>query len=344
MDMDGTISIVRSFLHIFQLSSSQSCACMIHLIKRRFFMKEKNEKDTYSKYISRQFLEILHKYYNEKIKTKRTLQQYIYVFNTLCNHAQCDFLKITKEQIKAYFSELAPDAIIKSTNYDLSVLRAVSRYMDEHAAEFQIEARYLDLFSVIDVMFPDMQFHPEDLPDFKSVDQVLAYFKNEGDMVGFLSCSMVLRTTLTTNELVSLERNMLLQDADGNYGIRLKLTDHAYRYVKLPDDIVALINQYAAKRTDSRPSFFLNKKGKAISARALQNRLREACLACGVAPFTYNDLRNLSQALMIKEGAPLDKLAEHINVKQLGWFFRYNRVVEALDDSAVDYSHLRIVW
>lgn len=307
-------------------------------------MATMTEKTVYSQYMSERFINILHQYYAEKIKTKRTEQQYIYVFNALCNHAQCDFLDISKEQIKSYFSGIDQSTVIKSTNYDLSVLRAVSRYMDENAAVLQIVPRYLDLFSVIDVMFPDMQFRVEELPDFKSVDRVLGYFKSEGDMVGFLSCSLVLRTTLTTNELVSLERNMLLQDANGNYGIRLKLTSHAYRYVKLPDDIVDLINHYARQRADNLPYFFLNKKGKAVSARALQNRLREACLACQVTPFTYNDLRNLSQALMIKEGAPLDKLAEHINVKNMSWFFRYNRVVEELDDSAVDYSHLKIVW
>ena len=303
-----------------------------------------NESNIHSKYMSSRFLEILHKYYAEKIKTKRTEQQYIYVFNALCDHAQCDFLDISREQIKSYFTGIDQDTIIKSTNYDLSVLRAVSRYMDENASVFQIEPRYLDLFSIIEVVLPDMQFKIEDLPDLESINQVLDYFKSEGDMVGFLSCSMVLRTTLTTNELVSLERNMLLQDANGNYGIRLKLTDHAYRYVKLPDDIVELINQYSLQRTDNLPYFFLNKKGKAVSARALQNRLREACLACNVTPFTYNDLRTLSQALLIKEGAPLGKLAEHINVKNMSWFFRYNRVVEALDDSAVDYSHIKIVW
>ncbi len=136
----------------------------------------------------------------------------------------------------------------------------------------------------------------------------------------------------------------MLQDANGNYGIRLKVTEHAYRYVKLPDDIVELINQYAKQRTDSQPYFFLNKKGKAVSARALQNRLREACLECKVKPFTYNDLRNLSQAVMIKGGAPLGKLAEYVNVKNLNWFFRYNRVVEELKDAAVDYSYIKIVW
>jgi len=307
-------------------------------------MQKTNGSATYSKYISERFMEILHKYYAEKIKTKRTEQQYIYVFNALCDHAQCDFLDISREQIRSYFAGIDQNTIIKSTNYDLSVLRAVSRYMDENAADFQIEPRYLDLFSVIEVVLPDMEFKIENLPDFESINQVLAYFKSEGDIVGFLSCSLVLRTTLTTNELVSLERNMFLQDANGNYGIRLKLTNHAYRYVKLPDDIVELINQYSLQRTDNLPCVFLNKKGKAVSARALQNRLRDACLACNVTPFTYNDLRTLSQALMIKEGAPLGKLAEHINVKNMSWFFRYNRVVEALDDSAVDYSHLKIVW
>lgn len=306
--------------------------------------KEKNEKSSCSPYISTRFLDILHKYCSDKISTKRAEQQYIYVFNAVCNHAKCDYLDISKAQVSAYFSEISRDATLKSTNYDLSVLRAVSRYMDENAAELKIEPRYLDLFSAIEVSFPDMQFNIEDLPDFNSVDKVLAYFKEEGDMVGFLSCSMVLRTALTTNELVTLERNMLLQDANGNYGIRMKLTDHAYRYMKLPDDIVELINQYSKQRTDNKPNFFLNKKGKAVSARALQNRLREACLACNVKPFTYNDLRILSQALMLKEGAPLGKLAEHVNLKNVSWFFRYNRVVESLKDSPVDYSHLKIVW
>ena len=155
---------------------------------------------------------------------------------------------------------------------------------------------------------------------------------------------MVLRSTLTTNELVSLKRDMFLQDADGNFGIRLKLTNHAYRFVKLPEDIVELVEQYSMQRNDKLPYFFLNRKGKAASARALQNRLHGTCLACGVEPFTFNDLRILSQALMIKDGAPLDKIAEHINVKTMSWFFRYDRVVESLKESPVDYMHIKVTW
>ena len=300
------------------------------------------EITAFSSYLSPKFIAILKKYYSEKIREERTKQQYTYVFNALCDYAECDFLDITQETIKAYFNRKS--SVMKSTDYNLSVLRAVARYMDENADILEIQEGYLNLFSVIDVIFPDMQFRIEDLPELDSIDRVLAYFKSEGDMTGFLSCSMVLRSTLTTNELVSLRRDMLLQDADGNFGIRLKMTEHAYRFVKLPEDIVELIDRYSMQRTDGQPYFFLNKKGKAVSARALQNRLHEACRACGVRPFTYNDLRILSQALMIKDGAPLEKIAEHINVKNMSWFFRYDRVVESLKESPVDYTHLKVVW
>ncbi|MDE7433330.1 MAG: tyrosine-type recombinase/integrase [Lachnospiraceae bacterium] len=302
----------------------------------------KTEIAAFSPYLSPKFITILKKYYSEKIREERTKQQYTYVFNALCDYAKCDFLDITQETIKAYFN--GKSSVMKSTDYNLSVLRAVARYMDENADILEIQEGYLNLFSVIDVIFPDMQFRMEDLPKLDSIDKVLAYFKSEGDMTGFLSCSMVLRSTLTTNELVSLKRDMLLQDADGNFGIRLKMTEHAYRFVKLPEDIVELIDRYSMQRTDSLPYFFLNKKGKAVSARALQNRLHEACTACGVKPFTYNDLRILSQALMIKDGAPLERIAEHINVKNMSWFFRYDRVVESLKESPVDYTHLKVVW
>lgn len=296
----------------------------------------------FSPYLSAKFITILKRYYSEKIQEARTAQQYTYVFNALCDYAQCDFLDITQETVKAYFNR--KNSVMKSTDYNLTVMRAVARYMDENADTLEIRPEYLNLFSVVDVTFPDMQFSLEDLPELSSIDRVLAYFKSKGDMTGFLSCAMVLRSTLTTNELTALKRDMLLQDANGNFGIRLKLTDHAYRFVKLPADIVELIERYSMQRTDNQPYFFLNKKGKAASARALQNRLHEACIACGVKPFTYNDLRIISQALMIKDGAPLDKIAEHINVKTMSWFFRYDRVVESLSDSPVDYTHLKVVW
>lgn len=76
----------------------------------------------------------------------------------------------------------------------------------------------------------------------------------------------------------------------------------------------------------------------------MQRRLRNACMATGVKPFTLQERRVLGTAFMITGGAPLEKTADYTNVKKTDWFFWYNRVLKELDDSTVDYSHLKINW
>ncbi len=53
------------------------------------------ETGGFSPYLSTKFITILKRHYSEKIKEARTAQQYTYVFNALCDFAQCDFLDIT---------------------------------------------------------------------------------------------------------------------------------------------------------------------------------------------------------------------------------------------------------
>lgn len=303
-----------------------------------------DNREIHCPYISSEFLAIFNDYVRDKKIKARTRQQYFYVICSLCNYTKCDFLDISASQINDYFKQLLPNEPLKSTNYDVSVLRAVARYIDETAEQYHILEGYLELFADLNIEFPDMQFELKDLPELSDIDTILEYFKNEGELVGFLACAMVLRTALTTNEMVKLKRDMFFQDQNGNYGVRFPISNYAYRFIKIPDDIAALITQYTNKRSDNNPSLFLNKKGKPISSRALQNRLRQACLSCHIKPFTYNDLRTLSQAIMIKDGAPLERIAQQINVKKLDWFFRYNRVVKELEDSAVDYMHIKINW
>lgn len=307
-------------------------------------MEEETIQNSRCPYLSHQFTKIFDEYTVKNLTKARTKGQYWYVICNLCNMAKCDFLTLSVSHINAYFSHITPDTPLKSTNYDLTVLRAISRYLDENAEQYQLSPRYLSLFSELKVEFPNMQFRAEDLPSLSDVDTILAYFKDQGDMVGFIACSMVLRAAFTTTEIVKLNREMLFQDLNGNYGARLPISSHAYRFVKIPDDIATLIIQYTSQRTDNNPSLLLNKKGQTVSARALQNRLHDACTQCHIPLFTYNDLRTLSQAIMIKDGAPVDKIAKQTNVKKTDWFFRYNRVVNELENAAVDYSHIKIAW
>lgn len=309
-------------------------------------MTKEKERDSISRcpYLSNTFLKIFDEYASKKLKKQRTKQRYEYVIYNICNFAKCDFLQLSKEQVEAYLKLVCKNETLKSTNYSLSVLRAISRYLDENAKFYNINSGYLELFSDLEIVFPDMYFKSEDIPSLSDVDCVLQYFKEQEDFVGFIACSLVLRTAMTISQIVELKKEMFFQDKNENYGIRIKLSNYAYGFTKIPEDIAVLIISYLEKRENESESLLLNKKGKPISIKALQNRLQEACSNCDIKPFTYNKLRTLSESYMIKAGAPLQKIAEYTNTKKTDWFFRYDKVVEELEDSAVDYVHIKVVW
>lgn len=295
-------------------------------------------------YLSETFLKIFDDYASKKLKKPRTKQRYLYVIYRLCNDAKCDFLQLKKEQVESYLKRVSKSEVLKSTNYNMSVIRALARYLDENAEKYHIESGYLNLFSDLEIMFPDMYFKSEDIPTLYDVDCVLQYFKEKEDFVGFIVCALVLRTAMTISQITELKKDMFFQDQNDNYGVRIRLSNFAYRYVKIPDDIAALIITYTEKRKDDNEALFLNKKGKPISIKSLQNRLQEACSHCEIKPFTYNKLRTLSEAYMIKLGAPLNQVATYTDTKKTDWFFRYDRIVKELEDSAVDYVHIKVEW
>lgn len=309
-------------------------------------MTKEKEEINISKctYLSNNFLEIFNDYASEKLKKPRTKKRYEYVIFRICNFAECDFLNLTKEQVEAYLKSTNRNEVLKSTNYDLSVIRAIFRYLDDNADFYHIRSGYLSLLSDIDVVFPDMHFKLEDIPSLSDVDCVLKYFKKENDFVGFIACSLVLRTAMTISQMTELKKDMFFKDLNLNYGVRIKVSKFAYRFIKIPDDIAELILLYMEQRRDDNPALLLNKKGKPISIKALQNRLQDACLNCDIKPFTFNKLRTLSEAYMIKSKASLSQVAEYTNTKKTDWFFRYDRVVKELEDSAVDYVHIKVVW
>lgn len=296
-----------------------------------------------SPYISQKFSQIFQDY-SARFEKKRTRKEYVYVLNSLCNEAECDFLDLSFARVQTYFSHHKADLDSKTLKYQLRIFQAVARFLDEHASDYDLTPHFLSCFLMLDFEDPDVLILPETLPDFASIDKVFAYLKANQDTSVFLAATLALRCSLTINEVVSLKKDMFFQDLNGNYGLRMKVSQVNDRFVKLPQDVVDIIQVHLANRTQDSVFLLLNKHGKQLSIRSLQNRLRDACLACEVKPFTMNHLRTLSTAFMMKEGAPPDKIAEYINIKNQDWFFRYDRVVEELKDSAVDYTHLKIVW
>lgn len=302
------------------------------------------KQETKCPYLSNSFLKIFDDYTAEHLKGERTCAEYRYVIFSLCNSARRDFLDLEQNHITEFLSAAAGgDGQVSSNSFKLRVIHAIARYIDENADRYAIIPRYLPLLSSINPKIPEAEYDPKLLPSLEDIDTVLAYAKKEQDMVLFLACALVLRCSLTLNELIKLTKTNFFQDLDGNYGLRMKLSSLADRFVKIPEDIAELIIQYSRSRQDDLPALFITKKGTAMTKRTLQNRLRVACLDCGIDPFCFNDLRILSIAYILKGGASLDQVASYTNMKKKDWLFRYNRVVSEIGDAACDYSHIRII-
>lgn len=295
-------------------------------------------------YLSATFLKLFDNYADQNFKDIKTKTEYWENVCLLCNYTKTDFLSLTLPLVQDYFSSIAGSVTLGTRKHRLRVYVALARYADEHALLYKIGSSLASVFQLVGLEELNMEYKLENLPSLQDVDRVLAYFKETGDMVMFISIGLALFCSQTTDEIISLEKGMIFQDLAGNYGIRIAISNLNDRFVKIPKDLAQIIVCYLNSRTDESPYLLLNAYKRQLGAYTLQHRLREACKECGGPMFTMNKLRVLGIVYMIKGGAPLDKVAEHINVKKKDWFFRYNRVVKELDNSAVEYAHLRIVW
>lgn len=302
------------------------------------------KKEIKCPYLSNTFLKIFDDYTASHLKGERTRSEYKYVIFSLCNSAERDFLNLEQSHMVEFLTAGAGgDGRISANSFKLRVIHAIARYIDENADNYSIVPRYLALLSPLDPKIPEAEYDPNNLPSLEDINTVLTHSKNDQDMVLFLACALVLRCSLTLNELIKLEKTNFFQDLNGNYGLRLKLSSLADRFVKIPDDVAEVIIQYSRGRKDDMPALFISKRGTPMTKRTLQDRLHKACLDCGITPMSFNELRVLSIAYMIQGGAALDKVAAYTNMKKTDWLFRYNRVVAEISDAACDYSHIRII-
>ena len=295
-------------------------------------------------YLSAIFLRIFDEYANERLKKQITKDEYWERICYLCNYAKKDFLKLTDSDVAEYFDNA--NISIGTKRARLRTYRAIGRYIDKMAMIYGLTPNYATVFLSVDLGEPDMYYKLEDLPTFKDIDLLFCYFKEQHDLATFIAMALALRCCLTMAEIVSLEKKMLFQDLSGSYGLRLRVSDLNDRFIKIPDDIAQLIIQYVNTRLDDEPHLLLNTYGKPLGVRTLQTRLQMACKACDEKienAITFNGLRVLGITLMLKKGASVKKVLDYTYTESDDWIMRYNIVIKELDDSPVDYVHLKIM-
>lgn len=275
---------------------------------------------------------------------KKDTSRYDYTLNVsgICSMAGKDFLALDARDITRYFKEAVKSLTPSSLRSRLNGFKSVAKACDKATG-----GNLADRFAAVKLEEFDEIIDPKSMPSYEDIDKVMTYLKLTDNMTAFVAISMVLRMSLTTDEVCSLARWQFYRDAKGNYGLYFKspVFGGAKRHMLVPDDIADMIGILTAKRKDITDESFLlvNKRSGQLNKRTLQQTLKDACIASGVAPFTINQLRTLSIAHMFAGGAKAEDVARH-NGSLDRWFFRLERVIKDIDKDPVRYNHISIRW
>lgn len=151
--------------------------------------------------------------------------------------------------------------------------------------------------SEIENYFRDIRLSPiednikfSDTVDINTVDTVLTYCKENSKMT-YLCILLSFKYMLRTGEMRSIRKNDLFSSEDF-YALAIRNPrSMSIRYLRISNEIAHSIENYLIE-TNSTMYLFEKSNGDPFSVRTLQKHLHDACLACNIEPFSYNQLRN----------------------------------------------------
>lgn len=307
-----------------------------------FFLKLKKEGFVIresSSYLSEFFLSVIWPQYASTLKKPRTRSDYFSYACNICDYLECDFLSITLEGAKGYFNKLCRDKklSVKSMNTRLYSLHSISSFIYKNK-DFFDTPNYIDVFQFVSVSSYDTHLRAEDVPDKKTIDRLLTACEKDDTM--FLILSLVIRCSLTASQICHLTPSMIATDASGRCFITFRSYNRE-RHVRVPNDVMKLVCDYI-EINGIKDHLFYNQKGRPLQIRTLQDMMSNLSVAAGLKkPVTLQDLRNASITLMLHGGATPSSVAYHAGVSER-WMYRYDSVLEDIDDSPCEYMHLEI--
>ena len=253
-----------------------------------------------------------------------------------------DFVEITESDVRHYFSILEEKGRkLCDLKTKLSIFRSVARAVDSELGTDTAKA------------FAGMQFEPldmdiklSDLPHYgKDIDVLLSYLKSVGDKVLFCAVAIAIETGLGSAEICKIEYNTLRVSSDGKPFVKFKVLGE-YRNLLLRDDTAKLLGEIGTMRGNYRQDdvVFRNRYGDPLTEKMLQSHLHDACVKAGLKKgFTFEKLRKLALAEMLKGGAPVEELKKQFNISDF-WFFRFDPAVKDMSKTAASYNHVTIRW
>ena len=282
--------------------------------------------------------------FSATLRASKTRNDYFTLLCEICDFCKKDFLELEPADGKAFFDSLfernKKGELRKSTiSVHFYKLNSICNYIIENGTRYNITSFQNPFSSLCDVSF-DSFLTKEHVPDIEMMDKILSMCK--ADLQLYAAVALIVRCALTSSELCKIRRDSIIKDAKGNCGIVFKV-HNGERYVKVPEDIINLIDQVISSYPSTDGTLFVNTRGRALSIRGLQ-RLYNKYVYFGDDEYCYNmsDIRNGSIAFFLAHDAiERDAIADYVDISK-GWLIRYANVIPDLEQAPVDLVNIRI--
>lgn len=292
-------------------------------------------------YFSSDFTLILQQFIESgTLKLPRTQRDYFTNVCSICDFLKKDYLHISYSDAQYYFDHLSQAQKLKvsSLNAKLASLRSISSYILKNKDAITVDATFTNVFSKVNIAAQDNYVNKESIPSTKEIGLILDSVRTN-DML-FLILSLIIKCSLTVSQICNLKPSQIALDG-ANRGCIAFTNGKKTRFVKLPVDIMDLLVSYTNSYGVNNFLFY-NKHKKPLRPRTLESLFQLYLTKSGIKKaFTLQDIRNASIIYMLQGGASQSAVADYVGVSGR-WMFRYNQVIDELNNAPCDYLNFNI--
>lgn len=279
------------------------------------------------------------------LNTAKSRSDYFAILRDISGYLKKDFLSISDADAQSYFNHLLilsanGKQSIKTIKVKLARMTSVSNFVLRNSYLFELQQTYLsNPFQKVSLPETDDYLTAKNVPDIDDLNSILHKAEENGTL--YLILSMMVRCALSAGEICTLKFEDFIQDSNGNVGIEYCYRN-VKRYIKIPEDILKLIQEYIGDMTVSQSAYlFHNRRGNPLRIRDLERLYLKYLPAEEKPHFTLSDIRNGSAAYMLVCGASTTEVARYIGIAP-EWMRRFDKIVPELYVAAVDYTNIRV--
>lgn len=262
---------------------------------------------------------------------------------SICNYCRTDYLSINILHAQSYFNYLllpkqdGKKQLASSTiQLRLASYHAFSNYLIRNSSIFGINY-FHNPFDQVKIRHSAPSLNAAKIPSVAQLNEILHQCEAEPTL--YTAVAMIIKCGFTVGELTKLRQDSFILDDSGHAAVVFSYRK-TQRYIKIPDDLLEIIDYYWKNQTSNNEYLFENKSGHPMSVRDLE-RLYKNYMGSDFK-FTLSDLRNGCIAILYASGAPAKEIGNYVGIRQYSWLHRYDKIIPQLSLAACDYSNLYI--